>query len=131
MSITRRGLIACLPAFLLFPGLPGVAAAERVGRGSFRGASGHSTKGNVTVTKTGSGYSVRLESDFVHDGAPDPWLGFGRNGRFLRRSRFARLRSNTGAQNYAVPRSAGSQDFNEVYVWCRKYGVPLGVARIR
>ncbi len=46
----------------------------------FQGQSGHATSGGVSLVKTAKGTLVVLEPDFKFDGAPDPKLGFGKNG---------------------------------------------------
>ena len=110
--------------------LPGATAAAGEGTGSFSGASGHQATGQVAVVQTADGWEVRLEDDFTFDGAPDPWVGFGRSGAFAPATDFYRLRSNTGAQVYKVPADVDPTAYDEVYIWCRRYSVPLGVARI-
>ncbi|MCB2136754.1 MAG: hypothetical protein KDE08_12555, partial [Rhodobacteraceae bacterium] len=61
--------------------LPGAASAATDGQ--FSGANGHVTTGGVTVVKTADGGAVViLDSDFNLDGAPDPHVGFGRDGAF-------------------------------------------------
>jgi hypothetical protein len=40
------------------------------------------------------------------------------------------LRSNSGAQAYKVPEGIDPDAFDEVSIWCRKYSVPLGVAKL-
>ena len=109
---------------------PGATAAAGEGTGSFSGASGHQAAGQVAVVQTADGWEVRLEDDFTFDGAPDPWVGFGRSGSFVPATDFYRLRSNTGAQVYKVPADVDAGAYDEVYIWCRRYSVPLGVARI-
>lgn len=110
--------------------LPGATAAAGAGTGSFSGASGHQAAGQVAVVQTADGWEVRLEDDFTFDGAPDPWVGFGKSGAFAPATDFYRLRSNTGAQVYKVPADVDPTAYDEVYIWCRRYSVPLGVARI-
>jgi len=48
--------------------------------GAFRGQSGHVASGSVRVLKTAQGAVVVLGPDFKFDGAPDPKLGFGKDG---------------------------------------------------
>jgi len=108
--------------------LPQGAAIAGAGSGSFSGASGHQTAGRVTVVQTDAGWEVRLNADFAFDGAPDPRVGFGNSGKFAANTDFAPLGSNTGAQVYQVPANIDPAGFDEVYIWCRKYSVPLGVA---
>lgn len=106
------------------------AWAGGAGTGTFTGASGHVTKGEVEVVKTDGGWEVHLKDTFWFDGAPDPRVGFGNDGKFVDPTDFEPLRENAGAQVYKVPAGINPEDFNEVYIWCRKFSVPLGVAAI-
>ncbi|MEP2027284.1 MAG: DM13 domain-containing protein [Paracoccaceae bacterium] len=99
--------------------------------GSFTGASDHITTGGVQIVKTADGGAVViLDSDFSLDGAPDPRVGFGSDGTFVEISDLGKLEHLTGVQVYIVPPSINVDDFNEVYIWCLKFGVPLGVAAL-
>ena len=124
MKTYRAILMAALIA------LPTSVAMAGGGSGSFTGASGHKTSGAVEVVQTADGWEVRLQSDFTFDGAPDPWIGFGAGGKFARATDFYRLRSNSGGQVYKVPADIDPASYDEVYIWCRRYSVPLGVAQI-
>jgi len=104
--------------------------ADGAGSGTFSGASGHSTHGGVEVVETADGWEIRLGANFKFDGAPDPRVGLGRDGAFVPPTDFEPLRNNSGAQVYKVPASIDPADFDEVYIWCRKYSVPLGMAKI-
>jgi len=106
-------------------------ANETIASGVFSGASGHSTSGSVSVVKTSDGFTLVLGSDFNLDGAPDPKPGFGKSGRYDLKSWLDVLRSNRGEQTYAVPTSLEIGRYNEVYIWCEKYSVSLGVASIK
>jgi hypothetical protein len=110
----------------------GVSADETTASGSFRGASNHVTTGGVSVVKTGNGGTkVVLGADFSLDNAPDPYVGFGRHGRYDKKASLGVLGSKSGKQVYTVPRNVDVSKYNEVYIWCRKFGVPLGVAVIK
>lgn len=100
------------------------------GTGSFTGASNHETSGTVQVVQTDGGWEVRLGEDFTFDGAPDPYVGFGASGAFAADTDFEILRANSGAQVYMVPAGIDPAAYDEVYIWCRKFSVPLGVAQI-
>ncbi len=121
--------LALLAAFTLPGGAE--AASKVVSSGKFVGASNHVTTGGVTVIKTDSGTIVVLEGDFSLDGAPDPKLGFGKNGSYDGKSKIAHLAKNTGLQIYKVPASVDPKSYNEFYVWCQKFAVPLGVAKLK
>ena len=98
--------------------------------GQFTGASNHVTSGGVTVSKDGSGYIVTLGPQFFFDGAPDPKIGFGNNGTYADGTLIGILQSNNGSQSYRVPASINVADFNNVFVWCEKFSVPLGYASL-
>ena len=106
-------------------------AQEVVAQGAFSGASGHKTAGDVVVLKSAAGARVVLQSNFSFDGAPDPKVGFGAGGTYDRASQLAPLKSNKGEQAYDVPASLDLSRYDEVYIWCERYGVPLGVAQLK
>lgn len=99
--------------------------------GTFSGLSDHITTGGVSIVKTSSGYIAILESDFDLDGAPAPTLGFGNDGAFDKATEFTKLNSIKGLQVYAIPATINPADFNEFYVWCADFSVPLGVASLK
>ena len=100
--------------------------------GTFTGASDHITTGGVKIIKTANGGAVViLDSDFSLDGAPDPRVGFGKDGKYVAATDLGKLGNLTGVQVYIVPASVNVDDFNEVYIWCRKFSVPLGVASLK
>ena len=108
------------------------AFAESAPRsGQFTGASNHVTSGGVTVSHDGTGYIVQLGPQFFLDGAPDPKVGFGRNGTYVEGTLIGKLGSNTGAQSFRVPGHLNVADFTDVLIWCEQFSVPLGVASIR
>lgn len=108
------------------------ATAETpVAHGSFTGASDHITTGGVQIVRTADGGAVViLDSDFSLDGAPDPRVGFGTDGVYDEASDVGELVNLTGLQIYVVPPSINVDDFNEVYIWCLQFSVPLGVAEL-
>lgn len=110
---------------------PAAQAAKAGSKGSFVGKSGHRTSGGVTIQKSGNRYVVKLAGNFSLDGAPDPWVGLGSNGKYSSKGAVAVLKKNTGAQTYTVPASVDVSKFNEVYIWCKKFAVPLGVAKLK
>ncbi|MEM7507304.1 MAG: DM13 domain-containing protein [Pseudomonadota bacterium] len=112
---------------------PGAQAGETTvaANGTFTGASDHITTGGVSIVKTADGGAVViLDSDFSLDGAPDPRVGFGKDGTYVDASDLGELTSKTGLQVYVIPPEVNVADYNEVYIWCRKFAVPLGVASL-
>ncbi len=98
--------------------------------GKFRGKSGHAASGGVKVVKTADGIRVVLGPDFRFDGAPDPKLGFGKNG-YVKSTQFWALKSNSGEQTYRIPASLDPAEYGEFWIWCQQYSVPLGVATLK
>ena len=99
--------------------------------GTFKGLSKHVTKGGVSIVKTQTGYIAFLENNFSLDGAPAPTLGFGKDGKFDPQTEFTKLQNIKGAQVYAIPAGINPENFNEFYVWCADFTVPLGVAKLK
>lgn len=106
-------------------------ADETLVTGEFTGKSDHITTGAVTIKKVANGYIVELGNDFSLDGAPDPKVGFGKDGEYKATAQLGHLASNTGKQIYVIPANLDVSDFNEIYIWCEKFSVPLGVAALK
>ena len=95
---------------------------------NFEGKSDHKTSGEVTLQKNENSYQVVLAESFDFDGAPAPILALGKDG-YKKESRLGELISNKGLQVYEIPASINAEKHNEVWLWCTKYDVPLGVAK--
>ncbi len=109
-----------------------LAFADATTSGTFKGASDHVTTGGVSIVKTANGgHVVILDTDFSLDGAPDPRVGLGKSGKFVESTDLGKLKKISGLQAYVVPASIDVSNFDEVYIWCRKFSVPLGVAKLK
>ena len=125
---SRRSFLIASTALLTTTALPGLAGGH--GRiGTFTGASNHETRGRAEVVTQGGKSEVILLDDFWFDGAPDPKVALGRNG-YDPSTLMGKLRSNTGKQSYAVPAGIDAAQYNEVWIWCERFNVPLGVAKL-
>ena len=130
--LNRKILIVLLFGTALSAVNPLTVSADTVlGKGVFSGKSGHKTSGSVSIVKTDTGVEVRFGSDFKLDGAPDPWLGFGKSGKYDSAGEIAILKSNSGTQVYKIPGKIDASKYDEFYIWCRKFAVPLGVAKLK
>ncbi|MEL6998210.1 MAG: DM13 domain-containing protein [Pseudomonadota bacterium] len=105
------------------------ADAAVTARGTFVGKSKHVTTGHAAIGRVGTQWVVILEDDFTFDGAPDPHVALGNNG-YNKDARLALLSSNSGKQVYAIPAGLDVAQFNEIWIWCKKFSVPLGVATL-
>ncbi len=129
-SFARAMLVLGFTAAVLATPVAAAAQDQVLASGEFRGKSGHAASGGVSVVKTATGAVVVLGPDFKFDGAPDPKLGFGKNG-YVKSTQFSILKSNSGKQTYEIPAAIDPADYTEVWVWCEKYSVPLGVATLK
>jgi len=105
-------------------------AGETLGRGAFKGESGHRTEGHASIVRDGGKTMVVLEKDFDHDGAPAPFVGLGKGG-YDPKAQLAKLRNNKGKQAYELPAGLDASKYDQVYIWCEKYSVSLGVAKLK
>lgn len=103
----------------------------KVKKGEFVGKSDHITTGTVKVKKVANGYVVKLAENFSLDGAPAPRVGFGKDGKYDESAQLGTLVSIKGKQVYVVPASVDVSKYNEVYIWCEQFSVPLGVAKLK
>ena len=101
---------------------PTVASAE------FSGRSDHVVLGNASIVGAPGSYQLVFDNAFDLDGAPDPVVGFGNNGAYDGATKVGPLSQHKGAQRYSLPASFDPASVGEVYVWCEKFSVPLGVA---
>lgn len=105
------------------------SAGEMSMTGTFTGDNDHITTGGVSVVKTANGGAVViLDTNFSLDGAPDPKVGFGKDGAYAEVTDLGELTQNTGLQVFVVPASVNVDDYNEVYIWCEQFSVSLGKA---
>ncbi|MEO1324768.1 MAG: DM13 domain-containing protein [Pseudomonadota bacterium] len=128
---TRRTLLSALAsATITLPLLSTAArAADTLKRGSFTGASNHVTTGTGGLITEGGKTYVSLADDFFFDGAPDPKVALGNDG-YDASTLLAPLKANTGAQSYELPEGLDPANYNEIWIWCERFNVPLGVAKL-
>ncbi|MEM6467072.1 MAG: DM13 domain-containing protein [Pseudomonadota bacterium] len=124
--VSRRMILAGLAA----TALPKLAFAQASTRsGMFEGRSQHITKGTARLVIQDGVAEVHLSADFTFDGAPDPKVALGRDG-YDPASLMGKLKSLNGASSYTVPASLDATGYNEVWIWCERFNVPLGVAKL-
>ncbi|MEO0973023.1 MAG: DM13 domain-containing protein [Pseudomonadota bacterium] len=106
------------------------AEGEVLYSGSFKGRSAHKVSGGVTVVEQDGRKLVILDEAFRFDGAPDPKLGFSRDGR-KPKVLFSPLRSDRGRQVYELPGRLNTEDLAGLNLWCERFGVQLGYVAFR
>ena len=106
------------------------SVSQSISSGTFSGRSDHITTGTATLVKGTNGYQIVLSADFELDGAPDPVVALGDNETYTVANKLGALKNRTGAQTYDLPASISPGQFSQVYIWCEKFSVPLGVATL-
>ena len=100
-------------------------------RGSFAGFDRiHTGSGNVSVIQAGEKYIVRFEENFDVANGPDLYVGFGKDGEYIKGSEIGELKGNIGSQNYEVPSGININDFDEVWIWCKAFSVGFAKAAL-
>ena len=73
---------------------------------------------------------VRLAENFRLDRAPDPRVALGKDG-YDAATTLGRLKARSGSDRYLIPDSIDPAKFNEVWLWCKAFEVPLAVAKLK
>ena len=123
--MTRLGFVSAAAA-LVFLVTPAFA-----GSGSFKGASGHVTSGSVTVSEAGGKLTVKLGSNFSLDNAPDAYVALGNGARPIKGGLIGVLKNFKGGQSYSIKSTSALKGATHAIIWCKKYSVPLGVAKLK
>src|SRR3989338_11642247 len=93
-------------------------------RGVFTGFDRiHTGSGNVNVIQVGDRYIIRFEENFDVANGPDLYVGFGKDGEYIKDSEIGKLKGNIGSQNYELHAGADLTDYNEVWIWCKAFAV--------
>ncbi len=101
-------------------------ASIEMASGNFTGFDKlHTGSGTVKIIKTGDKTFVRFEEDFKTTNGPDLYVGFGKNSVYSKGSEIARLKGTMGGQNYELEGEFDFNAYNEVWVWCKLFGVPF------
>lgn len=99
-------------------------------RGRFVGANGFAMRGGVEIVRTGGRWLIALSEDFGADASPSPILTLGATG-YDPAAVLGALRSQSGAQTYALPDGLDIGDYIQVWLWCRSQDRALGVAELQ
>lgn len=99
--------------------------------GTFKGASGYTASGGVTIFAEEESFIVRLESDFMSQNGPGLHVYLstsktsGSNGIDL-----GALESTSGEQTYTVPDGIDPADYDFVLIYCKPFSVVFAYAEL-
>ena len=134
MTISRRQFTSlALSAVAVATTGISTASAGSSRSGSFTGHKGYTAAGGVTIKKSGGKTSVVLGNDFLFKGTPpDIKIGFGNGGKYAKGTKIhEKLSHKKGAATFPVPAGIDTDKYNEVYIYCEKFTVILGSAKIK
>lgn len=97
--------------------------------GTFEKRARYAISGGVSIQQIDGAWAIVLADDFSFAGAPDPKVALGADG-FRQDTVLELLRSNSGQQVYVLPAHLDPTEFNQVWIWCERFSVPLGVAAL-
>ena len=119
-------VVSLMAAFVIALLLPLQSAAEAANKsGKFSGMGRYSVKGTAQVSQSGGKTTVTLSSDFRSSSGPDLYIYVG-NGSPTKR--IAKLKKFKGAQTYTF---SGTQNITSVHVYCKRFSVGFGTARVK
>jgi len=94
------------------------------------GDSSHHATGTAKALRDGDAFIIRLEDDFEVTNGPDLFVYLGKDGEYDKEARLGKLKGSKGGQNYIVPSEIDATQYNEVWIWCRAFGVKFGSAHL-
>lgn len=124
--MNRRSFLASAAA--LVPALVATTKAFAGGHGrlgTFVAENRYATSGTAEI----AGNTVTLLDDFSFAGAPDPKVALGKDG-YDPKTLMGLLKSLDGTSSYEIPAGINPDDYNEVWIWCERFNVPLAVAKL-
>lgn len=104
--------------------------AQILAAGPLTPQSGHVVRGAVSLQVVDGQNALVLGDDFFFEGSPDPRLALGADG-LRRETLFASLEDNDGEQIYILPGRLDPSRYNEVWLWCEEFSVPLALAKLK
>jgi|AntRauTorcE11897_2_1112592.scaffolds.fasta_scaffold05621_4 hypothetical protein len=100
--------------------------------GTFEGSSGYNVEGAVVLElDSGDTLSLKLQDDFRSSVGPGLYIYLtNQAGSISGGVEVARLRSASGADTYEVPEGITINQYSNVLIYCKPFGVPFGVAEL-
>lgn len=97
-----------------------------IAEGSFKGFDKiHNGTGTVSIHEINGERILRFEEGFQVNNGPDLYVGFGKNGVYVKGSEISKLKGTDGSQNYTLPKEFSLEDYDSVYVWCKAFSTPF------
>lgn len=100
-------------------------------QGSFTGFDRiHTGSGTAKIIRIGEKHYIRFEEDFMVNNGPSLYVGFGKDGTYIKGSEISALKGNIGSQNYEIPDTIPVDSIDEIWIWCKPFSVPFARAEL-
>lgn len=76
-------------------------------------------------------FFLRFEDGFQVNNGPDLYVGFGKNGQYVKGSEISKLKGNVGSQNYEISANVDLSQYDSVWVWCKAFSTPFVKADLK
>lgn len=97
-------------------------------RGSFVGTPKFQVTGTTEVFRENKQWFIKLGPDFSESGAPDPKVALGIKGAGYQPGTILGLIEKNGESVYALKPGLDIGDYDQVWIWCERFDVPIGHA---
>jgi hypothetical protein len=116
----------------MMPAAPPAApiAPTVIRSGDFAPLRDKSAGGKASIVKSGDTAYLRLEDGFNVTNGPDLYVAFGNGGAVDESTLFAKLKANSGGQNYELPASLDHTRYKEVFIHCKAFSYSFAVAKL-
>ena len=100
-------------------------------RGSFVGTQKFQVTGTTEVFRQNGEWFIRLGPGFSESGAPDPKVALGNkaSGGYVPGTILGLIQAN-GESVYALKPGLDIGDYDQVWIWCERFNVPIGHANL-
>ncbi len=100
-------------------------------QGNFEGFDEvHYGSGEALILDVQGERVLRFEDNFNVANGPDLFVGFGKDGEYIKDSEISRLKGNIGSQNYVLSSDFDISKHNEVWIWCKAFSIPFAKVRL-
>ncbi len=99
--------------------------------GTFAGIGSHHAAGKVSVGKGENGQAVLTMTDITVDKVPDGRIYLAHNFDYASGVELGKLTTFTGAVTLPIPASVDLVKYDSVVIWCKKFDVGIGQAKLQ
>ena len=100
--------------------------------GQFGGRNGYSVQGTVSLVSEDATLYLTLEEDFSATNGPGLYIYLSNDSDGVSNGiEVSSLMQNSGMQTYQVPAGVSLRQYSYVYIYCKPFGVPFGVANLQ